>query len=479
MKLALTLFKALAWAGIACMLMMSLFENTLNTFGNDISWIHGWVLVVVSSSQTQWAVSICIFFYTITLILIRSRFLDSDSLKDKYKNALLIVFLIAGLNSYFIDYLTSSLTLDQLILYGSIALGLFVAMYTFAKQGGNAIVFFLVLLLSTASLWNIHVRRIYQYREDNRWSGPWGNPNIYGVLMGAGVVLALGRAMQPFVRVGKNIIMRMAVKRRSVLIGEYAITGVSLLAFVLMTRGLLHSYSRGAWLGALGSLIYLAVFNLQIQNSKLIMRIRRNGLCLIIIVISLFVLNVFYLPQTKWHLSHRILSTINLFDFSWRNRIAGWEGALQIMTEHPWLGVGWNGTERSYEHYYLSPKLSESAAIETNDYLLLGATLGIPALFCFGMYVWLSITRRGRMRSAERGVRISNDTNEEGAYLDWLQTTCRAGAVVLLAGFWFDGGLFKLPTASVFWILLELGSLEPRRESKEFADKNIATPVNA
>jgi hypothetical protein len=29
--------------------------------------------------------------------------------------------------------------------------------------------------------------------------------------------------------------------------------------------------------------------------------------------------------------------------------------------------------------------------------------------------------------------------------------------VVLLVGFWFDGGLFKLATEATFWILLELG----------------------
>ena len=38
-----------------------------------------------------------------------------------------------------------------------------------------------------------------------------------------------------------------------------------------------------------------------------------------------------------------------------------------------------------------------------------------------------------------------------------LSATCRAGAVVLLVGFCFDGGLFKLPTATVFWVLLGLG----------------------
>jgi hypothetical protein len=41
-----------------------------------------------------------------------------------------------------------------------------------------------------------------------------------------------------------------------------------------------------------------------------------------------------------------------------------------------------------------------------------------------------------------------------------LQATCRAGAIVFLVDFFFDGGLFKLATGSVFWILLELGRVD-------------------
>jgi hypothetical protein len=48
-----------------------------------------------------------------------------------------------------------------------------------------------------------------------------------------------------------------------------------------------------------------------------------------------------------------------------------------------------------------------------------------------------------------------------------LPATCRAGAIVLLVGFWFDGGLFKLATASTFWILLELGAVQlPQKGTK-------------
>ncbi len=42
--------------------------------------------------------------------------------------------------------------------------------------------------------------------------------------------------------------------------------------------------------------------------------------------------------------------------------------------------------------------------------------------------------------------------------LDSTKVACRAGALAMLVAFWFDGGLFKLATAAVLWILLELGS---------------------
>src|ERR1039457_1786763 len=144
----------------------------------------------------------------------------------------------------------------------------------------------------------------------------------------------------------------------------------------------------------------------------------------------------------------------NQNDFSWRNRIAAWQGTLQIMAKYPWLGAGWNQPEPLFEHYYLPPKLNESASIEMNDYLMLGATLGLPALFCFGAYLWLCLTQKSEIE------------------VDWIKTACRAGAIVLAVGFWFDGGLFKLPTASTFWILLELG-----RANEQKVTKAMETPL--
>jgi prepilin-type N-terminal cleavage/methylation domain-containing protein len=62
-------------------------------------------------------------------------------------------------------------------------------------------------------------------------------------------------------------------------------------------------------------------------------------------------------------------------------------------------------------------------------------------LICFVAYVALCFRKFG-IRNSEFGIK----------------TDCRAGAIVLVVAFWFDGGLFTLATAAVFWILLELGN---------------------
>jgi O-antigen ligase len=163
---------------------------------------------------------------------------------------------------------------------------------------------------------------------------------------------------------------------------------------------------------------------------------------------SAFVLVFWDSRQSDWLPVRRALSSVNAADFSWRNRIAAWEGALQITAENPLSGAGWSNPQPLYGHYYLQARLTETGAIELNDYLTLGATVGLSALFCFGMYLWLSL--KSRAESGNQKAEIQD--------MDWLRTVCHAGAIVLLVGFWFDGGLFKLPTAATFWILLGLGS---------------------
>jgi O-antigen ligase len=143
-----------------------------------------------------------------------------------------------------------------------------------------------------------------------------------------------------------------------------------------------------------------------------------------------------------------------------QHRVAAWKAGFEIMRDHP-LGVGWNQAVDVYAKDY-SPPEGGAAALTMNSYLMLGTELGIPALVCFVAYVGLCF--RSRSRRSVRAVAIDM-SGGQGTARPTIQTACRAGAVALLVEFWFDGGLFTLATASVFWILLELGASEWQKSS--------------
>jgi hypothetical protein len=340
---------------------------------------------------------------------------------------------------------------------------------------GALIVFILALLLTLASIWNLNVGHTFRYNGHDRWSGPFGHPNIFGLLMGVGITLVSGMGAIRWISEAEgskitDVSWKLGVKRCAIAtfcLGEAGFMG----------RGLLHSYSRGAWVATFCGLIYLisqALKNPHFQQIRVIRWICANCVSLVAIIFAIAVLGLWQFQQPQHSVAKRVSPVGIVNDFSWRNRIAAWEGALQIMAEYPRLGAGWNQPEPLYEHFYLPPKLTESSAFQINGYLRLGATLGVPALICFGMYLWLALMPRVPVlrssANAEYGECVARNSEagkrqDDCPAPDWLQATCHAGAIVLLVGFWFDGGLFDLATAFTFWILLELGSVRNHETS--------------
>jgi O-antigen ligase len=482
---------------------------------------------IFENTETQWMVyfGVAIYFVVFVFLRFRSKFNSIQRRKNASAFFLLGGLFLVSTGLYVTYYGPSTAALTLLA-------GAFVGQGIAAWSGFNCTSYLapripclFVLLLTLAAFRTMNYGQSFVYNSRMRWCGPWGNPNIFGLLMGVGLVLAVGCTVSSC---KLQVLNPTGVRDWKVKIRKYSCIVFSLFAAIFLARGLLHSFSRGAWVATaigLSCLLIVGFCFLDPKNiqSKSEIRLRisqlsENWLLLVMIAASVFVLVFWHFRQTKWHPARRALSAVNPIDFSWRNRVSAWEGALQITAEHPWLGLGWNHTEPTYEYYYLSPRLTESAAIQMNDYLTLGATLGIPALFCFLVYIWLSLIRNvecgtrnikirgqqseGREQKAEvrngrdvgaaledsppshpdplpslrerRGDKSGKDrlgtrsSKFETAELNWLQATCRAGAIVLLVGFWFDGGVFKLPTASTFWILLELGrrDLVQQKETK-------------
>ena len=474
--------------------------------------------------QEQWMLLVCLAVWCGTFIFL------TFSLKD----LTLIGLLLIAIAAFFISQAASRPAVDAIILLAGVTLGRGVRVLLneeFRMKNevcGNTLEIVnrksaivnllvgLVLLLAFASWWHLDVA--HSFYPGTRWTGLWENPNTYGMLMGAGVVLTAGlfaaslkskvqspkskiqgqtsTVPSPQSKIGKDeSIWKSAIRNPQ--------SAILLVAAGMMGVGLFFSYSRGAWLGTAISLLYLVK-----AYGKFKWRFVLPGIVAVAAVVFCF-----------WHSTSDTgpwyLKRMDLSRASAQHRVAAWRGAVQMMRDHP-FGVGWNKAVETYEKNY-SPPEGGVAAITTNDYLMLGTQLGFPGLLCFLAYVVLSLKGESRKQKAEipplvtrhsspaiaspatchlslqaasrAGVRscdalvaesagdapspgpAANQTTSRISSCDkgvavtfcdgasQLRVACRAGALAMLVAFWFDGGLFTLATASVFWILLELSQV--------------------
>jgi O-antigen ligase len=479
------------------------------------------VAAVLADPGSQWMVFVCEGIYFVGFVVLRRRLASQRRPGTRWNASLpgelwLLGMLAVAAVAYALDYPGAAQSTQALTLLGGAMIGQGAAFWESRKQkaesrnGGGGTVLALIILLAGAAVWQVEAGHLFQYRGQARWAGPWDNPNTFGVLMGAGAVLAIGllasgkaesrkqkaemggehpasNIQHPTSNWGRWVLGKAESRKQKAEIGtgqaemlKAARRWAVVAAAGAMGVGLVRSYSRGAWVGTAVALMYLLLKaerrkqkaeigrgkgesgkqraetsrgNAEKPKTEKLTVARRWG-TVAVICAAVGVVGFWTFQQSAGSVARRAYSVANANDFSWRNRVTAWEGALQMMAEKPWFGYGWNQPERVYGAYYCPAKVDEAAAIQLNDYFMLGMTLGVPALACFVMYAGLCLAGRPFWEVC----RLGETTDYRPLTTDnWLSVACRAGAIVLLAGFWFDGGLFKLATAATFWILLELG----------------------
>jgi prepilin-type N-terminal cleavage/methylation domain-containing protein len=431
----------------------------------------------------------------------------------------LVCLLLVAIAAY---YIVAHAGKDALVLLAGVTLGKgtqFLLKIEKQKVESRKFLIGLIVLLTFSAWWHLEVA--HNFYPGTRWTGLWNNPNIYGMLMGAGVVLAMGlfaknlkseklkvesegsddsspRPSPRWARRGGNYLRSLplfaAIKSA---IGNWQ-SAILLVAAGMMAVGLLFSYSRGAWLATAIGLLYLA------------WSYGKFKWWWVVIGVGCVALGAGLLWGRTADNGPWYLKRLDFSRPSAQHRVAAWRGALQIIRDHP-LGVGWNQAVTTYDKNY-SPPEGGAAALTMNSYLMLGTELGLPGLFCFVAYVGLCFrTNRRHLTPAlspfdpsapvKRGegeassgssavvstagcggvsppvATLGGTPGEPADETSALRVACRAGAVVLLVAFWFDGGLFDLPTAAVFWVLLELGAERQKRKAESGRQFRHLTPA--
>ena len=280
----------------------------------------------------------------------------------------------------------------------------------------------------------------FRYHHLTRSTGIWINPNTFGILMGSGLVLLLGLWPQEHYP-RRGIALRAGRWFRPT---RFAI--VALLLF-----GLLHSFSRGAWVGALVGSVYLIVGRCKSAEPSTHFPLLslggikgflgRRKLALAVTSVSGLVFLALSSCDIEQPIISRLHSVANASDFSWRNRVEAYRGALVMVADHPSFGVGWDSVLENFDQYYATANLLDPLSMILNDYFTISVSAGIPALLLFLVFIVLSF----------RPADSSRLPLQRTSFIPW-----DAALIVLLVGGWFDGVLFHLALAAPFWLFLEL-----------------------
>jgi len=408
----------LAFSGLAlCLCGGAAWAREVPGLGQVLAEI-GWA---IGAPATQWLVALCLTSYLAAFTVLRRQFTRERWLVEDAAESWLVLALVWSALRYGGDYSAQPLGTGFLVLLAGMTMGQGAAAWV-AWRGAAAetvqrrLLAWLVLLLAAGLCWHPSGGMQFEYRGTLRWSGPWENPNTFGGMMGTGLVLAVGLAVAGcrMPDTGCRWARGWRAARMMVWLG---LAG----GFAF---GCLRSYSRGAWLGTALALGYLGYQVLRFSSYQGVRfsgaasavvaesvgslmggprrewwrMLVRHRVAVVTIAVSLGVLVFWSSRQSELRVARRVVSVGNVNDFSWRNRVAAWEGALAMIGDRPWFGWGWGAPEQVYAPLYLAERSEEGLAIRLNDYLMLAMSAGLPGLVGFAGFVMWGM--RGRMPDA-------------------------------------------------------------------------------
>ena len=213
-----------------------------------------------------------------------------------------------------------------------------------------------------------------------RAHGTFEQPNPYGGYLGLTLPLAAGLVFAWIVPMGRRISTRWLV---------WAVgTGA------LMALALVMSWSRGAWLGG-GAALGVMIIAVAVRSGRAAVL---GMVFAVLLVCLLLVGGVSVLPESLIQRFADFVPYLGVMDvrglevtdanFAVLERMAHWQAALGMWTDHTWLGVGIGNYEAAYARYAL-PHWSLPLGHAHNYYLNIAAEAGLAGLLAY-LALWVT-----------------------------------------------------------------------------------------
>lgn len=97
-----------------------------------------------------------------------------------------------------------------------------------------------------------------------------------------------------------------------------------------------------------------------------------------------------------------------------KQRLLYWENGIEMIKEHPVLGVGYFNFAPYFQRYYPEDMLYESAQLPHNIFIQVGTDTGLLGVFVFVLMVFYSFKKSGEVSICDSGSgerRIGRDLN--------------------------------------------------------------------
>ena len=157
---------------------------------------------------------------------------------------------------------------------------------------------------------------------------------------------------------------------------------------ILLISAIILSLSRGGWIGSLIGLSFMSFALLTspyFQRKKLLMALIGGSLAMALIVLA----------------STPVVEKIRTIerkeeDPSFSSRVTAWEGIVEMIQDHPILGIG-PGTFGTIFTQYQPPGLNRHYTMAHNDYLHFTSEVGLP-LIAIVVWMMIALYRKGFMK---------------------------------------------------------------------------------
>lgn len=210
----------------------------------------------------------------------------------------------------------------------------------------------------------------FLYKGELRWQGPWGTPNIAAMFLAMGLLLlcAFGAAVHAkLTEISNSKYFASAFKGLKWLVAASVFPALAYGCLLLV-----KTYSRGGWVAMGVGIVVLLMGCRGVRFYPLVLA-------------GLFAVGIALNPQGL----DRMASTGAVeSDKSISNRLLLWQGALQVMAENPWRGVGSGKFGEVFMRDYQLPSHTQEYTTAINDFLTLGTERGVaPLAFAASFFV--------------------------------------------------------------------------------------------